>query len=160
MGLLCDYFLASNDEEAAATIDWLGGPRQPPAPRGVLRRQKAAPRPTVSLPGIEPAVMMSTLENVLTGRSLDELIPQNARSSVAVRDGGERIVMRLSDTLQAALAGSDETRLRQAARPWSQTDEFFGQGDPALLGGALVDLATLARRGQSVSERMYCWVCV
>ena len=160
MGLLCDYFLAESDERAAATIDWVGGPGHPPAKRGLLRKSTTEARPTVSMNGVEPAVMMSTLEHFLTGASVDELISRNARRHVADRDGGERLVMALSQSLQDALAVADEPSLRRVAQPWSGTEEFFGQGDPAILGDCLIELAALARQGLSVGEHLYCWVCV
>jgi hypothetical protein len=78
-GLLCDYFLAESDERAATTIDWVGGPSHPPAKSGLLRKSTMEGRPTVSMNGVEPAVMMSTLEHLLTGAAVDELISQNAR---------------------------------------------------------------------------------
>jgi hypothetical protein len=44
--------------------------------------------------------------------------------------------------------------------PWSQTEEFFGRGDPQILAGLLHELAELARRARHRGERLYCWVCV
>jgi hypothetical protein len=73
MGLLSDYFLAESDSRAAATIDWVGGPSHPPVKRGLLRKSTTEGRSTVSMNGVEPAVMMSTLEHFLTGASVDEL---------------------------------------------------------------------------------------
>jgi hypothetical protein len=160
MGLLCDYFLAQSDDQAAATIDWVGGPSDPPAKRGLLRKTKVEGRPTVSMNGIEPAVMMSTLEHLLTGASVDELISQNARRQVADRHGGERLVMALSPSLQDVLAVADESSLRRVAQPWSQTEEFFGQADPAILGECLLELAALARQALNTGEHLYCWLCV
>ena len=61
MGILCDYFTAPDDATAAATVDWDGGPSDPPASSGLLRRRKAAPRPTLSLPGMEPTMWMGKL---------------------------------------------------------------------------------------------------
>jgi len=46
------------------------------------------------------------------------------------------------------------------AVPWSQTEEFFGRGDPQILTGLLHELAELARRARTKDERIYCWVCV
>ena len=42
MALLCDYFLAANDEAAAETIEWVGGPSRPPEVKGGPFRE---PRP-------------------------------------------------------------------------------------------------------------------
>lgn len=104
--------------------------------------------------------MMSTLEHLLTGRPLDDLITQNARRQVAERGDGEGLVMRLSHGLVDALAESDATRLHSVAEPWSQTEEFFGQGEPDVLIGVLDDLAALARQGRIDGQAMYCWLCL
>lgn len=69
-------------------------------------------------------------------------------------------VSRLADSLQAALAGAGEARLREVAQPWSETEEFWGQGDPAVLGDRLIGLAALARRGRDTGQRLYCWICL
>ena len=93
MGLLCDYFVASSDDDAAATIDWGGGPGRPaPAPspprRGLFRRHaepattQAEPTvlyPTVDGGGIEPLVQMGTLEALLTGRDYDDVMETTAK---------------------------------------------------------------------------------
>lgn len=68
--------------------------------------------------------------------------------------------MTLTDELQAALAHADDAQLASVAVPWSQTEEFFGQGDPHILTRLLHDLAELARRSGNKDERMYCWVCL
>lgn len=66
----------------------------------------------------------------------------------------------LTDEIQAALADADGDRLSSIAIPWSQTQEFWGQGDPDTLAGLLGELAELARRARARNERLYCWVCV
>lgn len=66
MGLLCDYFTAASNAQAAETIDWIGGPANPPR-TGLARRNQIAARPTVSLPGIEPTTWMGKPEEILTG---------------------------------------------------------------------------------------------
>jgi hypothetical protein len=163
MGILCDYFAANGDDDAAKTIDWVGGPSRPPAAAGLLRKRRTDPYPTVQAPGIEPAVMMTTLEGLLTGRSLDDvddIIGDNARRHIAASHDGGCMVLRLSTTLADALAESDEARLTSVAQPWSQTEEFFGQGDPDVLAGVLVDLSALARQARRRGENLYCWMCV
>ncbi len=119
MGVLYDYFVAPSDAEAAATIDRAGGPGQPASPasrtrtRGLFRHRQQEPAPigdgqsypTVADTGIDPAVQGGTLEELLTGRPYDE-IEQDPRwgKSLAVRDGGERLVLTLTDSLIDALA--------------------------------------------------------
>jgi hypothetical protein len=162
VGVFCDYFTAPSDQVAAATIDWLGGPSRPdPQKRGVLRRGRTPePLPTVDFAGVEPTVQMGTLDEILTGTPFGEVLADRSAAIIAERDGGERLVVRLSTRLQAALAAADAGRLREAAVPWAETDEFFGQGDPEALGERLVELSALARTATSQGQRMYCWLCV
>jgi hypothetical protein len=150
MGILCDYFAASSDEQAASVIDRDGGPRQgDPA------------FPTVDAKGIVPMVMMGTLEALLTGRTYDEVTAAHpVAEPVAVRDEGERLVVRLAGTLSGALADASDERLAEVAVPWSETEEFWGAGDPAELTPVLRDLAALARRARSDGQHLYCWMCV
>jgi hypothetical protein len=174
MGVLYDYFVAPTDTEAAAAIDRVGGPGQPdrPAPvkgRGLFaRRQKhadpnldSAVYATVADTGIDPVVQGGTLEELLTGRPYEQ-IEQDPRSgqALAVRDGGERLVLTLTDGLIDALAQSSPDQLAAAAIPWSQTEEFWGTGDPAELTPLLVDLSALAGDARARGESVYCWVSV
>ncbi len=162
VGVLCDYFTAPSDEVAAGTIDWLGGPSRPDAEmRRLLRRGRGPePLPTVDFGGVEPTVQMGTLDEILTGTPFDEVLADTSAGIIAERDGGERLVVRLSSRLQRALAASDAERLNEAAIPWAATDEFFGQGDPGALGERLVELSELARAAERLGRRMYCWLCV
>src|SRR6266702_3440886 len=89
MGLLCDYFTAASDAQAEETIDWIGGPADPPQSSGDLRGSQVAVRPTVSLKGIEPTTWMGKLEEILTGRSFDDILHDPTGRVVASRDGGE-----------------------------------------------------------------------
>ncbi|WBB74321.1 hypothetical protein O7602_01800 [Micromonospora sp. WMMD1128] len=151
VGILCDYFSAPSDEAAAAVADVLGGPRAAADPGFDV----------VELKGIEPAVRLGTLEALLTNLDYDA-VTRNPRQgkAVAVRDDGEVLVISLTDELRAALADAPESRLREVARPWSETEEFWGQGDQSVLAEVLIELAGLARRATTRDERLYCWVCV
>jgi hypothetical protein len=165
MALHYDYFSAPNDDLAAATIVWTGGPANPPDANGGLvghSSQPAAYR-TVHAPGIEPVVMMGTLESLLSGRSPYESIedsPGGSVQTIAVSDGGERVIFRLSTDLQRLLAAADSTQLTTTAGIWSETREFVGQGDPAVLSPLLQQLSHLARIAQSNDEHLYCWMSV
>jgi len=160
MSLICDYFVAGSDEEAAATAGWPGGPGTPPAGRRGLFRRAAetggAPLPTEALPGLDPVVMLGTLEALLTGGSADDLVAANADAQVN-EEAAAVLVFRLSDTLTGALAGAPAERLRQVADPWSRTEELAGDGDPAVLAEALQRLAQLAQQARSTGGRLYCW---
>jgi len=169
MGVLYQYFSASTDAEAARAISMPGGPGRPPQSEVSRRGWKLGRRTTPTLPefdtaltgGLDPVVQMGTLEAQLTGRDYDA-ITAGPRSGhmVASADGGQPFVIALTDELKDALASADPDQLRSAAGPWSQTEEFFGQGDPDILPGALRELAELARRANASNRRLYCWVCV
>lgn len=163
MGLLCDYFAAPDDDAAAATVDWVGGPAHPGkgAKRGLLRREPSpAPLVVVDMKDVEPTVQMATLEEILTGRPYDEIVADPTDPVVASRDGGERVVTRLTKTLQTALAEATDEQLGAAVDRWAGTDEFWGRGEPAVLRPAIGALAGVARAALANGHSLYCWVCV
>lgn len=161
MGLLCDYFTAASNAQAAETIDWIGGPANPPRPSGLARRSQIAARPTVSLPGIEPTMWMGKLEEILTGRSFDDILQDPNGQVIASRDGGERLIIPLTAALQDALASIDDDTVDQVAAQWAAPDEYYGtSADTELAASALRDLVRLVRTGRERAETLYCWVCV
>jgi hypothetical protein len=83
MGLLCGYFTAASDVQDEETIAWIGGPANPPQDRSLVRGSQVAARPTVSLPRIESAMWMGKLEEVLTGRSFDDILRDPAGKIIA-----------------------------------------------------------------------------
>ncbi len=146
MGVLFDYFLAESDQVATSVLD--SGPGE-------------AGLAFVDGKGIDPVVMMGNAEALLTGRTYDEVTADHGdMPPVALADEGERVVLRLPDGLVAALADASQSRVTEAARPWSQTEEFWGHGDPDALADFLGKLAELARQAQSRRHGMYCWLCV
>jgi hypothetical protein len=160
MGVLFDYFLADSDENAAAVIDWPGGPANGVPKRGLFG--KAIPGlPAVDGKGIEPTVNLGMLEELLTGKSFDEQLqdPQS-RPIVADRDGGERLVIRIGEVFVSALAEASPARLEELSNPWSQIEEFYGQADPADLSTFLLRLRDLATQATNSQQQLYCWVCV
>jgi len=58
------------------------------------------------------------------------------------------------------MADADEARLREVAEPWSRTEEFDGEADPADLAALLTGLEELARNAKTRGDRLYCRVCV
>lgn len=161
MGLLCDYFTAGSDAEAAATLDWIGGPSKPPAKKGLFSRKSGEGHPTLPLKGLEPTMWMGKLEELLTGRTFDEILDDPSGKIVASRDGGERLVLPITENLQQALGDLPDERLEEIGLQWATADEYYGTGgDPAVLGSALRDLRDLVRSGRLRSEKLYCWVCV
>ncbi|WP_146905335.1 hypothetical protein [Cellulomonas aerilata] len=108
---------------------------------------------------MEPIVQMGTLEAALTGRSYDDVMADRADDGViADRDGGERLVVRLTAALSDSLADAGEAHLATVAVPWSETDEFWGQGDPEDLAALLGRLADLARDARAKGWSLYCRV--
>jgi hypothetical protein len=145
MAILCDYFAATDDDAAATVLDLGAGPTSAPG------------YTTVSLPGIEPMVTMLTLEEMLTGRSEDE-VTENPRQGDVVADGADgSMVVAITSELQAGLAAADDEKLRRVALDWAGTEELAGS-DPDFLADALVDLADLARTATERGAALYCWL--
>ena len=156
-------------------IDRPGGPGradaalapQDPSHRGFIRRKSSGwsgpatdtghQFSTVFGDGIDPVVQMGTFEEFLTGRAYDDIAeePQSGRT-VAERDGGERLVLIMTDRLRDALASASPERLAELAVPWSQREEFWGQRDPEVLATIIHSLARLARQAVDKHERLYC----
>ncbi len=152
MGVVFDYFSAPSDKVAATAINRIGGPSVP--------SEDTPPLPafdTFQTKGVDPIVMLGRLEALLTGREYRDI---KHGKTVAVEDGGERLVIALTDSISAALADADDARLASVALPWSRIEEFWGQVNPEELASWLGELAALSRRARERSERLYCWVCV
>jgi len=66
----------------------------------------------LSVKGIDPIVHIGSLEELLTGVNAD-VLTSRARSGkdIAIRDEGERLVLTLSDELQAALSTASDDQL-------------------------------------------------
>ena len=180
MGVMFDYFAAATDDHAATVIDRIGGPGAAPpavrpqkARRTIFGRKSAAAPPatadmepwieydTVAVKGIDPVVQLGTLEELLTGRSFDDVLADpRTGHAVATRDDGNLIVVTLNASLSSALANAEDATLERVAVPWSQTEEFWNAADPADLAEFLKDLAALARRANASSNHLYCWICV
>lgn len=174
MGLLIEYFLAPSDEHALAVLAPDPSATQDPAPeprrRWPLRR---APRP-VEPPdppapsargfdvldgrGVEPTVVLGTLEAELTGRAYDDVADDREDFGIVGdhRDG-QVLLVRLSDPLVAALADADAARLDAAADAWSRTEELADHGDPEALTRFLHRLAGLARDAREQQAAVYGW---
>jgi hypothetical protein len=157
MAAKCDYFLAADDDAAAATVEWPGGPAKPPS-NGLFHKSEIEPHPTLALEGVDPVEMMGTVEQLLTGRLSDDLLGDGCELDVASKNDGERFVMRVSSGMQDALTLATDDELREVAEPWSQTGQFWGRADPAYLGELLVQLASMIRQGLASGRRVYCWV--
>jgi hypothetical protein len=180
VGVLYEYFAAASDEAAAATIDIPGGPggaitMSPELSAAVAAGDRQAierlmrPRmrisehglPVLSVKGIDPVVQLGTLESLLTGVAYETIEARlDFGRDVAVRDGGTMLVLTLSDGFRQTLAAQTPERLDAIAAPWSQTEEFWGGGDPETLAHFLKELARLARHATVENHHLYCWVGV
>jgi hypothetical protein len=180
VGLLHDYFTAGSDEQAAAAIDLAGGPggALPPSPelqaafragdRAAVRRL-TQPRVRVSehgltvlsVKGIDPVEHLAALEQILTGDGPEVVSARPRRGrAVAVRDGGERLILTLTDELHQALTRRAPQRVAAAAAEWAGTDAFAGHGDTEALTHVLHELSRLAHHASDRNHRLYCWLCV
>jgi hypothetical protein len=103
MGNLYDYFSATDDEAAATAIDLISGPAAP----------GRSTFDAVFTKGIDPSVQMATLEQLLTGRSIEEIFddPRWAQSIGPETEDAEHGVVTLTDNLAHALATADRARL-------------------------------------------------
>ncbi|MDX8145394.1 hypothetical protein SK854_25010 [Lentzea sp. BCCO 10_0061] len=139
MGVLYDYFVASSDELAAAAID--GGPV------GLFR--------TVETKSLDPAVVMGQLEELLTGRSYDD-VSEDPRwgDALVMKHDGEVLVLTVTDGLRDGLAAADD--LAGTAVAWAKIEELQGF-DPVVLADLLQQLQALAVEAVKNGERLYCW---
>lgn len=149
MSVLYDYFLAASDEEAGATLDWEGGPTSPPPSTAALDALPAE--------GIEPVVMLRTLEELLTGRAYDDI---DEIEIIGSRNGDSELVVRLPETFQKAIAQALPEKLQAVVEPWCATEEFWGRGDPEWVLPLMNGLADLSRKGLESGRHLYCWICV
>jgi hypothetical protein len=150
--MLCDYFTASSDQHAAETIDWVGGPSRPPT--------GGVGYPVIGLQGLEPVVMLGALEELLTARAFTDILRDPGHEPVAIRDGGERLVIPIGPRLEAALVALDNDGIRETAEVWCQAEEFGGQLTASKAADAISQLAALARDGSQTGHRVYCWLAV
>jgi hypothetical protein len=163
MGLLTDYFAAT--PEQAAAVDIQTGPTGPTD--GSARQDRpsvdgstTAPRrvqDVLAVKGFEPTVTMATLEGILTGAEVMEIIESDAEPLIA-DDGPEGPwLVTLRPQLQAALVSTPPGGWRAVAERWVATEELVGT--PASVAVSfLEELAALARRASDRDQQLYCWM--
>ncbi len=138
MAQLIDYFVAPDDAAAVKAVQGL--PSDLPATDGT---------------GIEPTVVLAVFEEMLTGRAFEQILDDpGAYEVVASADEGELLIIRLPQELTQALVAAPDERLGELAGPWSEIEEFWGQGDPAALTDFLARLKQLARQPGAVYSRV------
>lgn len=113
------------------------------------------------MPGLEPTTWLGKLEELLTGRSFDDILADPTGAMVASRDGGERLELPMTESLQRVLVSLPDDRVDEVGLKWAADDEFHGPGgDAAVLGAVLRSLRALALSAQECNSRVYCWLCV
>ena len=139
MGVLADVYLAT--------------------PEGALAYDEN-PRPfsevTVSAKGIMD-LELSMLWAIYRGVAWDVEMLKDFRQ-LLIRDGGERIIAEIPDSLATYLADSDEAQISRISSAWAATEEMarYSQHVASHLS-KLVELAKVARIS---GKRMYLWMCV
>lgn len=167
MGLLTDYFAAT--PEQAAAVDIRTGPTGtgPTGPADESARQDTpwvdgttrAPQrieDVLAVTGVEPTVTMATLEAVLTGAEVMDIIEGGVEP---IADGGPEgpWLVALRPQLQVALVSTPPGGWQAVAERWVATDELVGTPASAAVS-FLEELAALARRASDRDQRLYCWV--
>jgi hypothetical protein len=146
VGVLYDYFRAPDASTAAAVLERVGGPMGGP---------DAPVLDAVDGKGIDPEVMMRTLQSLLTGVPYDEL-PWGEMLAMS-DDANGPWIMQLSEELRDALADAQASRLPAVAEQWLGTEEFWDQATAAEVLPFLGEVTAMARRARQAGERLYCW---
>lgn len=154
MGIVCDYFMAQDEHAAADALrrDATSG----------SEADRAARMPTMTVPGMEPSIALARLEELMTGRSREEISADPTGSVLVVSEDASSSVVAITETLQQALVDARDVGLRRVAVPWSEPSDTWGcQGaDAAAASELLVSFATFVRRGRASGLRLFCRVTV
>ena len=107
-----------------------------------------------------PDERLTKLAEILSGTPYDELAADKRISTLlAQKDEYEVLVLTVSDSVKAALAGASDEDLVRAAGPWSQIEEFHGLIDLDDLLEVMRELGLLARQAVDSGHSMYVWWC-
>lgn len=165
MSAIFEYFLAPSDDEAARVLARVAGPSSPAATpkRGIFGKkaaQAAGPAPAdlqvLDGVGIEPLVVLGSLESIVTKKSFKEILDAAGDPVVAAREGQE-MVLRVSESIGPALAALTAEQRLDVAAEWAQIEEFFGMADAKDLAEFIGDFAAFAADGTKQGLRLYCW---
>ncbi len=150
-GLVTDYFAAPTDALAAAVLLERAGPSTPARGSGEPLFD------TVSLPGVEPFVMLGMLGHLLSGRPYREVTAHPRHASLVAVGGDEGPwVVTVSDALVADLAAAAPSVLTDVGVRWARTPELAAR--PAdVVAPAVHALGALAARALEVRHGLYCW---
>jgi hypothetical protein len=139
MGILTDIYIASPSTAVAFDAD-----------------RKPFREVTLSAKGITD-LELSTLWAVYRGEEWDVKLLEDFEQ-LLFRDGGERLVIALPESLVSYLAESDEAKMETVGEQWGQTEEMERHADD--VEEYLASLVELAKRARSNQMRLYLWVCV
>lgn len=142
MGNIYTYFVAENDAAAAATAD-------------------AGPGGLPSLDAVDATVQAGSLMALLTGRPYDEITGAKEWARL-VSDPAHELawVVSMPDAFTDALADADNAKLAEVVGPWSQTEEFWGAGDPEELLPLLSSWRGLAQTAKDSGQHLFCWMAL
>lgn len=142
MGVINTYFIASSHEAAAAAVG--EGPAGLPA-----------------VDAVDATVQAGTLLALLTGRDYDEIVSDTSWARlVSDPDDESAWVVSMPDAFTSALAAASDEKLAEVVGPWSQTEEFWGSGDPEQLLPMLREWRDLALRAADEGAALYCWMAL
>ncbi|MEU1410149.1 hypothetical protein AB0D09_01305 [Streptomyces sp. NPDC049097] len=140
MGNIYDYYAATDDTQALALFE---------------DDSMVDPFGTLGLKGVDPYLIVGTVEAHLTGVS-EEQVEADPRFCELLNDpeqDGPWLVS-LTDTLRDALAAATSERLLETATAWTHTEDGGGE-DPRLMADFLERLGELARDA-GLRRRLYC----
>ncbi|QMU76647.1 hypothetical protein GXW83_13725 [Streptacidiphilus sp. PB12-B1b] len=149
MGVLYGYFAAVDDDDALRAVV-----RDDDEPSGSGYDQ-------VETKGIGPTVELLPAEALVTGLPAEEIRSQPRHGGlVGISEGGDLVVVSLTDAFRDALAAADAASLRGVGAAWAATEgAFHSPPDAGELGGFLEQLSALAGRAVTRGLRLYCWIC-
>lgn len=163
MGVVFDYFRASDAKTAKQAIDRQGGPLFPePAFDGVETK------------GIDPQVILGSLVAFIRGAPYElemvrtvgvwpppESAPKTEEEYEALPDDSpwkdgpllEELDLQTRDTL----ASVNDGQVADLAAQWVQIEEFHNAADPEEMQLLIEELVGLARRARNSGDLLYCW---
>ncbi|MBP6685722.1 MAG: hypothetical protein KA158_09900, partial [Leucobacter sp.] len=98
---------------------------------------------------------------LLTGRPYEEITAAKEWARL-VSDPAHELawVVSMPDAFVDALAGADNAKLAEVVEPWSQTEEFWGAGDPEELLQLLSSWRGLAQVAKDSGQHLFCWMAL
>lgn len=148
MAIQIDYFLAPNDEDAAASATLEAGPR-------------SESTDVVPSSDIDPGLALGYLHELLTGASVEEYLSETAPALIAVSPDEQKVVLELDPSLTRRLAELphtvDDLAARWAAFPARDEAEDWNPR-PRDLVDFLTGIRALAQRSIAGEGSVYCWL--